>query len=67
VIEILGPPVGLDPEAGIEPHQPATIEATLVNGGSALDDGRVISEAPTATGGALVGVVAGAGTARDQT
>ena len=37
VIDILGRPVGYDIEAGIEPQQPATIEATLLQGGGSPD------------------------------
>ena len=38
VVEILGPPTELDLEAGIEPQQPATIEATLVENGKVADE-----------------------------
>jgi cell division protease FtsH len=48
VIEILGPPIELDLEAGIEPQQLATIEATLVENGRAAGD--LITEAPTTDG-----------------
>ena len=66
VIAVLGPPAGLDIEAGIEPQQLVTIEATTTVNGSLKESQAVIGGEETDAEESLAVVISGAETAKSD-